>query len=341
MPIELSHDSLRSAAAYAIDLLGERYAALLEADERGRASATPPLRRHRLVELIEYVHEAAELLARGPRGGELTLDGNLLSEFITLVSLFRRWSNHPVWPRLVTSLLNETEVQHSVMLLAVASYLADAGNGIGLVGDTEGGRIADLWAEPTILERLEVEVKTPQELRGPRVAPLTIEDAVRLIERQVNRAASTTRGQLRPEYSGILAIGGYHLGSGMLDMLETAGRTVLSRQAHRKGHLAGLVVAELSYELMGAPNAVGAFVPTSFSPSLSNRLIKHPGYNGGLEINEDEPPWREFSPPSPPASNPGMTPSPPPHKHGPSDAGKKEKRARKAQRHSRRQNRRR
>ena len=290
--LELSANSLRQLATECIDLLGDRYGPLKAADARGLASATPPRHRHRLVELIEYAQHAADLLEHRRDNEHLELDANLLGELLATTGLMRRWRNHPAWPRLASTLAGETEGQHTVMLLAVASLLADAGNGVGLVVVEEGEkRVPDLWVEPTLLERLEVEVKTPLELRGPLSAPLTPDSAVRLIERQVKAAASTKKGQLSAEDSGILAIGGYHLGPGALDTLENAAEIVLGRQADRKRHLAAVVVTQMSYEIVSTVGEDGRET-SSLSPTLENRLIRHPGYGGDLTMDEGQPPGR-------------------------------------------------
>ena len=192
---------------------------------------------------------------------------------------------------LVDTLAIETEGLHTVMLLAVASYLVDAGNGVGIVIDHGGGRVADLWVEPVLTERLDVEIKTPQALRGPRATHLEDDEAEQLIYRRLMRAASTKSGQLSPDYSGVLAIGGYHLQEGSLSVLEAAAERVLTRQKDRKGHLAALVIFEVSYRFINLED--GALL--SFTPTLESRLIRHPGYEGALEFRRDEVPWRVFS----------------------------------------------
>jgi hypothetical protein len=338
VPVEISAQGLRDAADYAAELLGEHYDALLEADERGRSSPTPPARRHRLIELIRYARGATTLLDQQRFRARIDLDGNMLSELVTVVSLFRRWSEHPMWAKLVATLTHETEVQHSLMVLAVASYLVDAGNGVGIVGAASAGRIADLWAEPSLLERLDVEVKTPQDLRGPRESPLQLDEAVRVVERQVKKAASTRHGQLKPDGSGILALGAYHLGEGATDLLKAAAESVLRRQTGRKEHLAGIIVAELSYQTETVVDASGQVIST-FGPTLENRLVRHPGYRGDLELHEGEPPWRQFSPQPPAAPQDSGQASR--RTRTPSAAQADERRAkRKMQRDARRKNRR-
>jgi hypothetical protein len=285
LPTTLTPTSLRQLAAQAKGLLGARYSPLLAADRRGLASATPPPQRHRLVELIAFAEDTAAVLETSDGATRVEVGGDRLSELVATVALFDRWRNHPAWPELVRSLVTPAEAQHAVMLLVTASYLVDAGNGVGIVTqDSSGRRIADLWVDPSLAERLHLEVKTPQALRGPRVTALELTEAEALVETLINKAASTARGQLDPRHPGMLAIGGFHLGPGGLDLLADAGRRVLERQARqgRKRHLAALVVSELSYEATAA----------GFSTMLNRRLIRHPGYAGALTIDENSQPWQ-------------------------------------------------
>jgi hypothetical protein len=96
------------------------------------------------------------------RTERLELDEDTLAELSATVALLRRWSKHPAFPNLVASLANATEVHHIVILLATASRLVDAGNnGVAVVNLGSSGRIADLYLEVSLAERLDVEIKTP------------------------------------------------------------------------------------------------------------------------------------------------------------------------------------
>jgi len=290
---EMNADSLRALATRAKGLLGTRFARLQSSDRKGQASLTPPLRRHRLIELITYCEEAADLLDRRLPYELIDLDGNKITELYSTVGLFDRWRNHPAWPQLVNGLASDSEGQHSLMLLAVASFLCDAGNGVGLVFQRRSGRIPDLWIEPSLVERLNIEVKTPIALRGPRALHLSQTEAEGVITRQVDRAASSRRGQLDTRYSGLLAIGAFHLRSSEVEQLVAAAERVLARQENRKSHLAGVIISVHSF----ATQTVGiqGIAQSQVSPSLENRLVRHPGYRGDLSIEEGFPPWRTAS----------------------------------------------
>jgi hypothetical protein len=284
---EFSAGLLRTLASEASALLGDRFAHLKAADERGRSSPTPPASRHRLIELIDYAAATATDLDQGCR----IVNGDYLSELFTCISLFTRWRNHPAYSHLRKTLADGQEVQHTIMLLAVASYLVDAGNGVGIVFRQSDQRIPDLWLTPSVTERLNLEVKTPTELRGPRKTTITNSEADKLISRLLKKAASSGSGQLDQRHSGTLAIGGFHLGSRSFDTLVRAATRVLASQSSRKNHLAALLIMELSYQTTTVINQTAGPDHATFQPVLRAELIKHPGYRGGLEIRSNAAPW--------------------------------------------------
>lgn len=292
-PSELTAASIRSLARDAKALLSVRYARLAAADRRGISSSTPPSRRHRLMELIELAEESAQRLESNGESVTINLDGDGLAELVATVSVFDRWQHHPAYPRLVDSLQNQDEVQHAVMTLLIASYLVDAGNGASVVDD-DGvrGRIPDIWVVPTLTERLELEVKTPLRLRAPATMPSSREVA-RIVEHQLDKAASSKRGQLNPDHSGIVAIGAFHLPKGGLDLLEAAASLVLDRQRERKRHVAAILLCELTWMTTTEVDAATGTQKIAFAPIMEHRLVYHPGYSGSLKIAEVTP-WSSW-----------------------------------------------
>lgn len=277
--------------------MGDGYQALDAAYRRGLESPTPPPRRHRLLELIDFARDAAGRLESDAGSATVELDGNALADLVTTASVFDRWRYHPAYRRIVSSLQNADDVQHAVMTLLVASYLVDGGNGVGVVDDNGvEGRIPDIWVTPTVTERLDLEVKTPLVLRALGKLP-SHEEAVGIIESQLDEAASSKRGQLNPANSGIVAIGAFHMGQGGLDILEAATRFVLDRQRaqQRKPHVAAVLLCELSYHATTEIDAAGRVQRISFVPTMDHRLVYHPGYSGGLTITEGTPwsTWKE------------------------------------------------
>ncbi len=196
VPTAITPAGLRALASQAKDLLGEEYTALQAADRRAQASPTPPLRRHRLIDLIAFAEDTATAIETSGDTATTTVDANRLAELVGTVAMFARWRNHPAWPELVHSLSTQTEGQHALMLLVIASYLVDAGNGVGIVPNGGKGRIPDIWVEPSLVERLHLEVKTPQALRGPSATHITGPEADNLVERILKKAASTARSPL-------------------------------------------------------------------------------------------------------------------------------------------------
>jgi len=282
--------SIREAVRFVVELLGEEYERLLAIDERGQQSRTPPPRRHRLIEILRYGEEvAAQFEGPGPFQ-PISLDGDALAELSATVALLRRWRNHPAFPSLASTLADPIEGQHTVMLLAVASYLVDYGNnGVGIVTEATGERIPDLYVKANLFDRLDVEIKTPLALRGPRRARLELPEAINVVKRQVKEAASSRSGQLDPRGSGILALGGYHLGG--LQVLEHAAQEVLRSQTGKE-HLAAIVLAEVSYHRFDYVDERGDFITSWLSPQVEVRIANHPRYHRGLTIAESEPPWR-------------------------------------------------
>ncbi|MHB8507064.1 MAG: hypothetical protein ACYDGR_00235 [Candidatus Dormibacteria bacterium] len=264
---------------------------LLDRGERGKP---PPPSGHHLLELAQYAKVAAAALERTD-GAQITLDGNLIAELHTTATMFRRWSHHPAWPHLVAALRNSNDVQHNVMLLTVASYLVDHGNGIGLMGRSTDRRIPDAWVRPSLLERLELEVKTPQALRGPRPT-LAADEAFRILEKQLRKAGSTARGQIDPEHSGVVVVGAYHAGTTGMDVLEAAATRLLMHQRKRKRHIAAVILTDIGYKLT-IPGEPGKGDGGAMTPSLDVRVVRHPGYEGGLRLSTETPPW--MGPPAP------------------------------------------
>lgn len=284
----INQQDLNRLADDLTDLLGNKFEKLWLRDQRGLRSKSPPSRRHRQVELITYVRGAAAALQKLGTDGRTALDGNLLAEAILTRSLFQRWQNHPFYSGLVRDLADETSGQHAVMLLGVASYLVDAGNGVGIEsGEGSTGRIADLYTVPVFLERLDIEVKTPFAFRGPLGSPMTYETAKRVVKTLVGKAASTRDGQLLNK-SGILSIGAYHLQPGETDIIEKAAEAALVAQAEHKSHLAAVTVSVVSFQQEIVKRFSGEVVRRSFSPTLNTRVIRHPGYKGSLTINDTE-----------------------------------------------------
>ena len=277
---DLEGQSLLRLADQLRAMLGDNYQKLREADNRGRRSPTPPPRRQRLIELIEFVEQASiQLSDSGRYMREVALSGDLLAESITAANVADRWHRHPAWPALRTTFASSTEAEHTIMLLAVASYLVDANNGVGLHvhGERTGAKVADIWLEPDLNETVDLELKTPLAIRAPS-SPLNPDSARKLVERALKKS-SRQRANTR---TSLLALGGYHLGESF-PQLHLAATRLLNEQRQRWRGLAGVLVVDCTYQ-----SGQSGSGPTNFTPILRVEFVAHPGYGGGITVAQDQ-----------------------------------------------------
>ena len=286
----LSEKNLLDLAKKAAALLGAEYEKLLASDRRGLASATPPPRRHRVIELIVYAQDLAEQLARSSSGNVVSVDEARLTELMAIVGLFERWRNHPAYAQLLATLTSDVDVSHTVMLLAVASELVDAGNGVGIVHQDEAGRIPDIRLLATGNERAEVEIKAPDFLHGPLSADPSDLALEKKLTRLVNDSASSNRGQLDPFGSGMLAICGFHFSPALMSKLVASARKVLGRQKGRKPHLIAIAFFDLNCLEVRAGTGSSIIMPV-----VNRELVLHPSYSGKMSLSQN-PPQRTVSP---------------------------------------------
>ncbi len=283
---DFSSSSLFNVARQLRSLLGAELERLREADARGQKSHTPPNRRHRVIELIEFAERTARELDAQSGSSRFSVDGNLLAESITLLAAASRWVNHPAWPALQASLASG-EAVHTGMLLTIASYLVDANNGVGVhVGPSrQNATTADIWTEPDLSQRVDLEVKTPMSLRGPREA-ISEPHAITVLERALKKSSR----QRRNTRSSLLAVGGYHMGASYNTMVSTA-KAILALERRKWRGLAGILIVNCTYEITLRPSD-GA---TQFAPVAQVEIALHPGYSGGLSIQRDVVPTSTFS----------------------------------------------
>jgi hypothetical protein len=273
-PTAIDAPTIRRLGRELVTLLGTNYAKLHAADLRGRRSATPPRQRQRVIQLIRFAEETEKF----GLGGGITIDGDMLSELICLTTMMKRWRNHPGWHVFVQSLTHESEPLHSVMLLTVASYLADSNNGVGLHLETARGKVPDLWLAPGLTERVDVEVKTPQRLRSPDL-PLSPEECVDCVVQTMRKASKQLRGA-----NNLLVIGGFHLGTS-IDRMEAAAHAVLASSAARANYV-GILIADITFE--SKHNAFKQY-SLSYEAGMEPRLVTHAGYTGALTIGRASP----------------------------------------------------
>jgi hypothetical protein len=260
-------DLLRTQADQIVALLGSRYDTLVARHRRDH--------HHRLIELEHYARELARYMQFVP--GTIDADPVKLSEMAAITSLFERWKHHPAIPELIDSLRSAEEVRHTIAVLTLSSFLVDHENGVGIFRrSSRDGRVADLWLAVTLIARLEIEVKAPQTLLGPLEQTLTYANAHRIVKAAFDNAASTRRGQLDPEHSGIVAIACYYLDDTSLDLLKTAAKQVVEAQTGRKLHVIAIVLVAIGYVLEG----------NGITPASTMYIVRHPGYRGWMQLDD-------------------------------------------------------
>jgi hypothetical protein len=272
----LDAESFAALAEGLRSLLGVDYERLEMSDARGRRSRTPPATRHRIIELERFAADTATRLGAWDGHSRFNLNGDLVAEAITALTFPNRWQHHPAWPALRATLASESEAPHTVMMLTAASYLVDAGNGVGVYVTTSRQNVstADLWIEPRLGQRVDLEVKTPLALRGPKT-PISQPHAIALVERALKKSGrqrSNTR-------SSLLAIGGYHLGVSYDTLVGTA-KAILALERRKWRGLAGILITDCTYEFGPSDNGDGF----TFEPIARTEIALHPGYRGDLSI---------------------------------------------------------
>jgi len=84
-------------------------------------------------------------------------------------NLIRRWQHHALFRTISPGLVHE--YPHAMAQLVTASWLADAGNPVGLTKLPENGRSPDLFVNHNSAKKIEIEVKAPVDLQWPHHLP--------------------------------------------------------------------------------------------------------------------------------------------------------------------------
>lgn len=162
-------------------------------------------------------------------------DGVAIGYLQVLLHVCERWQHHPGFPEVRRAML--TDFRHNVTQMLAASYLADAGNWIGL-GEplAGGGRSSDLYVNLDSVTRHAVEVKAPNEFWWPN-GPGSPDRIGRVIESKFRES----RGQINAVGGGILVIGA---GSASADFIEVAQRVAeeLNAAGRVPTRIAGVVI---------------------------------------------------------------------------------------------------
>jgi hypothetical protein len=259
------------------ELLGANLEKLVSSDLRALASKTPSPNRHGLIRAISLLETAEQSFTTSAP----FIDVSAWSELNALITLVDRWRGHPNFEMLRKGLVDEYE--HTLILLAAATLLEDQGNGVVLQPANASGRSADLRLGTGAKEAL-AEIKAPRALIWP-TAPITRQLAEQLVRKALNKARTGARGQLQQGKPGLLIVGGIHLNSVDLNMLERAADVHLARAAQQQIHksLMGIVLIRIGADISKRFSAVGE-VTTSLSRQFEIRVSRHPGYVGPAEL---------------------------------------------------------
>lgn len=249
-------------------------------DRRGLDSKDPPKHRHRLMQMVESVRLAAAAFSTG----RLYLDLISLAELQVTLEVLNYWRSHPDWGRIPAKV--GSEFQHTLMLLAAAKFLAEAGNKVTIVAEKPAGRgrSADLTAGVGLGEKLRLEVKTSQALDRPN--GLTADRATVVVKEAFRSARTGEGGQLGPDHPGLLVLGGFHLAERDLRLLERAAAAVLATPP--RPHIAGVALLSIGVMLSGSlPDSFDKPVPSgSLNGLLTVRLVSNPLYTGSVRVDQ-------------------------------------------------------
>lgn len=202
-----AYEQLRVLVSEAERLFAPELLDLRARSTRGKSSGKPEADDPRLLRALNHVQSFLAL------GGEP--NANLVADLLNVVTVFLRWQADPVWERLRRTAATPTEFDHTTIQLAVAGFLADAGNGVAFV--TEGrGPTPDLQIAVNAATVTGVELKAPKLLNDLR--HLNQKEAAAAIERAYKKA----KAQLKTLTPSILVIGGFHVAFTALTSLERA-----------------------------------------------------------------------------------------------------------------------
>jgi hypothetical protein len=271
-------DHLRRLIEDVRRLLGATFDALDLSDRLGRESVTPPKKRHPLMKIVHELRAAIDTFGTD----RPTVDVRPVMELVTLLHTLERWRHHPVWPKMVQGL--EGEYLHTAITLAAGSFLEDAGNGV-VFQEAASGRTADLLLVVGAQQRVAVEVKVPQVLRGPSDR-LGHEKWLNVVRSAIKGARTGEKGQLSRHHPGLLVLGGFYLNETDLRDFDQAATAYLKQAAGKGRHTHLMGIALLSFGTAVARLATVSQVEAT----LRATVAMNPGYKGEIAIGTTTPP---------------------------------------------------
>jgi hypothetical protein len=228
-----------------------------------------PKHPHRLPELVALVEtNLAEV-----QSGSKEVDVITVLELSRAASVFARWSKDPIYPRLVEDSKDPSGFIHNVLLLSVASTLADSALGPELV-PTDETRTPDLRLRISARQVIEADIKTPAALQRKPGAVVRPKEA----ERLVADALRSSRGQIASDVPSLLVIGGAFW-TGDFDQHARAAAALF--RPGRRRNVVGVVFASTSVEF-ARTRGTGPFEErweeVDWTPASHLRWVANPGY---------------------------------------------------------------
>jgi SEC-C motif len=166
------------------------------------------------------------------------------------------------------------------VLLVAASHLTDAGNGVELVEARGDGRTADMRIHVSAATTVNTEVKTPRSLIR-RDVPLTLDDARKIVRKQMRSARAAVGGQLDPSSPGVLIIGGFGMYAADQKVLTIAAREELQRRGASTNHILGIALVSLG-AVLGAAHTANEI---SLTGAAHTEIVGNPLYAGVVSLH--------------------------------------------------------
>jgi len=239
-------DALRDSAQSVRAALGGVAERILTIDDRQRDLPKFEGKRHRLA---VWLREADRFLATRDTKRP-AIDIHCAHELSVTASCFQRWSTDPEWPELLKALADATSYPHALHTLLIASSFPR--HQVRLNPTRENLRTSDLGVDFGTGGRLSIEVKAPLELQRPEPR-LDNNHSNKLINRLMKKADDQLLAESGDGTSGLLAVGGFHLGREALSSLARSFKLYLQRKGARRPHLCGIMISNFGVLFDQAP----------------------------------------------------------------------------------------
>jgi hypothetical protein len=134
------------------------------------------------------------------------------------------WRHHPLFPAIARSFCHD--FHHSITTLAIASYLSENGNHVGITDATaHSGKSPDLFVNTARSERLSLEIKCPRSFFWPSDPP---DDAE--LFRRIDKELKGARAQLTGGAGGVVVLGAGHQIASFDAAFRACVRSMVERQ---------------------------------------------------------------------------------------------------------------